>query len=79
MFLGELEQRLREMQDEHASEMKDAQLEIMRLRQRLNSAIESMEREAEAKERLSAALEIATTTKVYIVFNHFVRIFLKYS
>ncbi|XP_040205692.1 coiled-coil domain-containing protein 150-like [Rana temporaria] len=60
---GELEQRLRERQDEHASEMKDAQLEIMRLRQRLNSAIESMEREAEAKERLSAALEIATTTK----------------
>ncbi|KAM5165163.1 coiled-coil domain-containing protein 150 [Mantella aurantiaca] len=60
---GELEQHLCEMQNEHAAEMKDAQLQIMRLHQRLNSAIENMEREAEAKERLSAALEIATTTK----------------
>ncbi|XP_072264478.1 coiled-coil domain-containing protein 150 isoform X2 [Pyxicephalus adspersus] len=60
---GELEQRLCEMEDNHAAEMKDAQLEIMRLYQRLNNAIENMEREAEAKERLSAALEIATTTK----------------
>ncbi|XP_075058526.1 coiled-coil domain-containing protein 150 isoform X2 [Mixophyes fleayi] len=59
----ELEQRLREMQEVHAQELKSAQLENMRLRQRLNCAIEDREREEEAKERLSAALEIATTSK----------------
>ncbi|XP_056421603.1 coiled-coil domain-containing protein 150 isoform X2 [Hyla sarda] len=59
----ELEGRLLQMQEEHAQELKEAQLEVMRLRQRLNCAIEELERELEAKERLSAALEIATTTK----------------
>lgn len=62
--LGELEQRLLQMQEEHGQELKKAQLEVMRLRQRLNCAIEEQEREQQAKERLSAALEIATTTKV---------------
>ncbi|KAG8581731.1 hypothetical protein GDO81_007783 [Engystomops pustulosus] len=60
----ELEHRLVQMQGEHDQELKDAQLEVMRLRQKLNSAIEQQEREKEAKEKLSAALEIATTTKV---------------
>ncbi|XP_075718004.1 coiled-coil domain-containing protein 150 isoform X2 [Rhinoderma darwinii] len=60
---GELEHRLLQMQEEHAQELKEAQLEVMRLRQRLNCAIEERKREMEAKERLSAALEIATTTK----------------
>ncbi|XP_071998496.1 coiled-coil domain-containing protein 150 isoform X3 [Engystomops pustulosus] len=59
----ELEHRLVQMQGEHDQELKDAQLEVMRLRQKLNSAIEQQEREMEAKEKLSAALEIATTTK----------------
>ncbi|XP_073445355.1 coiled-coil domain-containing protein 150 isoform X2 [Dendrobates tinctorius] len=60
---GELEHRLLHMQEEHAQELKESQLEVMRLRQRLNCAIEERKREQEAKERLSAALEIATTTK----------------
>ncbi|KAM4042547.1 coiled-coil domain-containing protein 150 isoform 2-T3 [Anomaloglossus baeobatrachus] len=60
---GELEHRLLQMQEEHAQEQKEVQLEVMRLRQRLNAAIEERKREQEAKERLSAALEIATTTK----------------
>ncbi|XP_068137408.1 coiled-coil domain-containing protein 150 isoform X2 [Hyperolius riggenbachi] len=55
--------RLHEIQEEHAQEIKDVQLEKMRLCQKLNIAIEDLEREMEAKERLSAALEIATTTK----------------
>ncbi|XP_069583066.1 coiled-coil domain-containing protein 150 isoform X2 [Ranitomeya imitator] len=60
---GELEHRLLHMQEEHAQELKESQLEVMRLRQRLNCAIGEREREQEAKDRLSAALEIATTTK----------------
>ncbi|XP_073531423.1 coiled-coil domain-containing protein 150 isoform X2 [Phyllobates terribilis] len=60
---GELELRLHQMQEEHGQELKGSQLEVMRLRQRLNCAIEEREREQEAKDRLSAALEIATTTK----------------
>ncbi|XP_044147794.1 coiled-coil domain-containing protein 150 isoform X1 [Bufo gargarizans] len=60
---GELEHRMLQMQEEHAQELKEAQLDVMRLRQRLNCAIEEGQREREAKERLSAALEIATTTK----------------
>ncbi|XP_069830660.1 coiled-coil domain-containing protein 150 isoform X2 [Dendropsophus ebraccatus] len=60
---GELEHQLHQVQEEHAQELKEAQLELMRLRQRLNCAIEEREREQEAKERLSIALEIATTTK----------------
>uniref|UniRef100_A0A803J6U0 Coiled-coil domain-containing 150 n=1 Tax=Xenopus tropicalis TaxID=8364 RepID=A0A803J6U0_XENTR len=60
---AELEQRLNEVQEEHSEEIRDAQLEIMRLRQRLSSETEKREREEAAKERLSAALEIATATK----------------
>ncbi|KAG8444990.1 hypothetical protein GDO86_009945, partial [Hymenochirus boettgeri] len=60
---AELEQRLSEVQKEHSQEMREAQLEIMRLRLRLNREIENREREEMAKQRLSAALEIATTAK----------------
>ncbi|KAM3930918.1 coiled-coil domain-containing protein 150 [Leptodactylus fuscus] len=60
---GELEHRLLQMQEEHAQELKDAQLEVMRLRQQYKCLLEERDREQEAKERLSAALEIATTTK----------------
>uniref|UniRef100_A0A8C5M9H5 Coiled-coil domain-containing protein 150 n=1 Tax=Leptobrachium leishanense TaxID=445787 RepID=A0A8C5M9H5_9ANUR len=62
----ELEQRLTE---EHAQELRAAQLGVMRLRQRLNNEIEEREREVEAKERLSAALEIATATKNEVVLT----------
>ncbi|KAM4694687.1 coiled-coil domain-containing protein 150 [Discoglossus pictus] len=60
---AELEHRLIEIQEEHAQELRNAKVEIMRLRQRLSEEIEEREREEEAKERLSAALEIATATK----------------
>ncbi|KAG9493841.1 hypothetical protein GDO78_001620 [Eleutherodactylus coqui] len=60
---GELEHCLLQMQEEHAQEVKEAQLEVMRLRQRLNCAVEEQKRERQDRERLSAALEIATTTK----------------
>ncbi|XP_018119043.1 coiled-coil domain-containing protein 150 isoform X2 [Xenopus laevis] len=60
---AELEQRLNEVQEEYSLEIRDAQLQIMRLRQRLSSETEKREREEAAKERLSAALEIATATK----------------
>ncbi|XP_053316880.1 coiled-coil domain-containing protein 150 [Spea bombifrons] len=59
----EMEQHLSEVQEEHARELREAQLEVMRLRQRLNNEIEERESAEEAKERLSAALEIATATK----------------
>ncbi|KAM4771074.1 coiled-coil domain-containing protein 150 [Rhinophrynus dorsalis] len=60
---AEVEQRLSEVQEEHSRELREAQLEVMRLRQRLSKETEEREREEEAKERLSAALEIATATK----------------
>ncbi|XP_066459286.1 coiled-coil domain-containing protein 150 [Eleutherodactylus coqui] len=60
---GELEHCLLQMQEEHAQDVKEAQLEVMRLRQRLNCAVEEQKRERQDRERLSAALEIATTTK----------------
>ncbi|KAM8953071.1 coiled-coil domain-containing protein 150 [Pelodytes ibericus] len=66
---AELEQRLSEVQEEHEQELRDAQLEVMRLRQRLNNEIEKREREEDAKERLSAALEIATATKTDVAIT----------
>ncbi|XP_053566311.1 coiled-coil domain-containing protein 150 [Bombina bombina] len=60
---AELEKRLNEVQEEHAQELKEAKVEVMRLRQRLSDEIEERERELEAKERLSAALEIVSATK----------------
>ncbi|MEE6517974.1 hypothetical protein FKM82_028620, partial [Ascaphus truei] len=60
----ELEQRLSAVQDEHARELRASQLDVMRLRQQLSEEIEERERAEDAKERLSAALEIATTTKI---------------
>ncbi|XP_063772667.1 coiled-coil domain-containing protein 150 isoform X2 [Pseudophryne corroboree] len=61
---GELEQHMHEMQEKHAKELKKAQLEIMRLRQYFNSTTKAREKEEETKERLSAALEFESMTKL---------------
>lgn len=52
------------MQEEHLQELKVVQLEAMKLRQQLSEAKEDVEKAQEEVQRLSAALEIATATKV---------------
>ncbi|XP_051874578.1 coiled-coil domain-containing protein 150 [Pristis pectinata] len=54
------------MQEEHVQEIKKIQREIMRFRQQLNEVSEEKEAAQEEIERLSAALEITTTTKTNV-------------
>ncbi|XP_029473191.1 coiled-coil domain-containing protein 150-like [Rhinatrema bivittatum] len=60
---AQLEERLNALQEEHVQELKVVQLEVMRLHQKLREESEEKEMVQDEKERLSAALEIATTTK----------------
>ncbi|XP_037768952.1 coiled-coil domain-containing protein 150 isoform X4 [Chelonia mydas] len=62
-----LEQRMNAMQEEHLQELKVVQLEAMKLRQQLSEAKEDVEKAQEEVQRLSAALEIATATKVQVL------------
>uniref|UniRef100_A0ACB8G169 Uncharacterized protein n=1 Tax=Sphaerodactylus townsendi TaxID=933632 RepID=A0ACB8G169_9SAUR len=59
-----LEQRLNTIQEEHMQELKMLQAEGWRLRQQLSDSQEEAEKACERVERLSAALEIATATKL---------------
>ncbi|KAM9123406.1 coiled-coil domain-containing protein 150 isoform 2-T3 [Pangshura tecta] len=59
-----LEQRMNAMQEEHLQELKVVQQEAMKLRQQLSEAKEDVEKAQEEVQRLSAALEIATATKL---------------
>ncbi|XP_062901861.1 coiled-coil domain-containing protein 150-like isoform X3 [Mobula hypostoma] len=58
--------QLSAMQEEHIQEVKKVQREIIHLRQQLNEVSEEKEAAQEEIERLSAALEIATTTKTNV-------------
>ncbi|XP_032887141.1 coiled-coil domain-containing protein 150 isoform X1 [Amblyraja radiata] len=55
--------QLAAMQEEHVQEVKKIQRDIMRFRQQLNEVSEEKEAAQDEIERLSAALEITTTTK----------------
>ncbi|GCB70696.1 hypothetical protein scyTo_0010833 [Scyliorhinus torazame] len=57
--------RLAVMQEEHIQELKKMQREIMRFRQQLSEVSEEKEAAHEEIERLSAALEMATATKIW--------------
>lgn len=57
--------QLAAMQEEHVQEVKKIQRDIMRFRQQLNEVSEEKEAAQDEIERLSAALEITTTTKVH--------------
>ncbi|XP_030072633.1 coiled-coil domain-containing protein 150 isoform X2 [Microcaecilia unicolor] len=60
---AQLEKHLNMLQEEQARELKAMQQEIMRLRKKLHEEHEEKEMAQDEKERLSAALEIATATK----------------
>ncbi|XP_078267093.1 coiled-coil domain-containing protein 150-like isoform X5 [Rhinoraja longicauda] len=59
--------QLAALQEEHVQEVKKIQRDIMRFRQQLNEVSEEKEAAEEEIERLSAALEITTTTKTNMV------------
>lgn len=59
-----LEQRLNTIQEEHMQELKVLQMEARMLCQQLSESREEEEKARDQVQRLSAALEIATATKV---------------
>ncbi|XP_074856710.1 coiled-coil domain-containing protein 150 [Carettochelys insculpta] len=59
-----LEQCLNAMQEKHLQELKVVQLEATKLRQQLSEANENVEKAQEEVQRLSAALEVASATKL---------------
>ncbi|XP_067155021.1 coiled-coil domain-containing protein 150 isoform X4 [Apteryx mantelli] len=61
---AQLEQRLNAVQEEHLQEMKVVQQEAMKLHQQLSDMKEAEEKAKEEVQRLSAALEIRTATKM---------------
>ncbi|XP_069753026.1 coiled-coil domain-containing protein 150 isoform X2 [Narcine bancroftii] len=61
--------QLAEMQEEHDQEVNKIQREMMHFRQQLNEVSEEKEAAQEEIERLSAALEITTTTKIKIAMT----------
>ncbi|XP_043926438.1 coiled-coil domain-containing protein 150 [Protopterus annectens] len=61
-----LTERLTALQEEHLQELKKVQREMMRLRQQLRELNEEKEAAQEEIQRLSAALETATATKMDI-------------
>ncbi|XP_068804360.1 coiled-coil domain-containing protein 150 isoform X1 [Struthio camelus] len=61
---AQLEQQLNAMQEEHLQEMKIVQQEAVKLRQQLSDMKEAEEKAKEEVQRLSAALEIRTATKL---------------
>ncbi|XP_078521516.1 coiled-coil domain-containing protein 150 [Lissotriton helveticus] len=60
----QLQAQLAAMQEEHTREMKAAQMEVMRLRQKLCEECEEKAMVQDENERLSEALEIASATKL---------------
>ncbi|KAJ1087689.1 hypothetical protein NDU88_000855 [Pleurodeles waltl] len=60
----QLQAELAAMQEEHTREMKAAQMEVMRLRQKLCEECEEKAMVQDKNERLSEALEIASATKL---------------
>ncbi|XP_009979712.1 PREDICTED: coiled-coil domain-containing protein 150 [Tauraco erythrolophus] len=64
---AQLEQRLNAIHEEHLQEMKIVQQEAMKLRQHLSSMKEAEEKAKEEVQRLRAALEITTASKMNVV------------
>lgn len=63
-FVANLEQRLNTIQEEHMEELKVLQMEGRMLCQQLKESREEEEKARNQVQKLSAALEISTATKV---------------
>ncbi|KAM6070406.1 coiled-coil domain-containing protein 150 isoform 5-T5 [Chlamydotis macqueenii] len=66
---AQLEQRLNAVHEEHLQEMKIVQQETMKLHQHLSDLKEAGEKAKEEVQRLSAALEITTASKMDVVIE----------